>query len=91
MAVRQFLTEAMLFQQPSLHARTNSLHRKMNWVLFYDDVSKMSEARASDDQVNSKVPSFPRTRESRLSTISLVESLDSLVRGNDEMLDIDSN
>jgi hypothetical protein len=50
-----------------------------------------ADSRASDDQVNSKVPSFPRTRESRLSTISLVESLDSLVRGNDEMLDIDSN
>jgi hypothetical protein len=28
-------------------------------------------------------PSFPRTRESRLSTSELVESLDSRVRGND--------
>jgi hypothetical protein len=28
-------------------------------------------------------PSFPRTRESRLSTSEIVESLDSRVRGND--------
>ncbi len=41
--------------------------------------------RASESQLNSSptTPSFPRKWESRLSTISLVESLDSRVRGND--------
>ena len=33
-------------------------------------------------------PSFPRKRESRLSTSEIVESLDSLVRGNDEVKDL---
>jgi hypothetical protein len=33
-------------------------------------------------------PSFPRTRESRLSTSQIVESLDSRVRENDEGMDL---
>jgi cobaltochelatase CobN len=36
----------------------------------------------------SLISSFPRTRESRLSTSSPVESLDSRVRGNDELLSV---
>jgi hypothetical protein len=35
-----------------------------------------------------QTPSFPRRRESRLSTSDIVESLDSLVRGNDERLNL---
>ena len=42
-------------------------------------------------ELHPKFPSFPRTRESRLSTISLVESLDSRVRGNDGTFVHDSN
>jgi hypothetical protein len=36
-------------------------------------------------------PSFPRTRESRLSISEIMESLDSLVRSNDELLNLTGN
>ena len=50
-----------------------------HYAIFHIQIF-VSSFRASDDQLNSIYPSFPRTRESRLSTISLVESLDSHVR-----------